>query len=73
VSSINVEVSLDNLFDDSDCFADIIRAEVEHEFRLAIRRAIKADNRFKEKAEELVKSMHSELQRAAIELLAERS
>jgi len=68
----NLEIDFDDLFDEcGETYTDVIKAELEHEFKLAVRREMKRNSDFEKAIEEMVTEVTKGLQKDLSRLIAE--
>ena len=68
---INVSVDLDSIWDDCGAsYSEVVKEELQHEFKLAVRRAMKADKDFEKEVKAMVKRMREAMWKEQAALLA---
>lgn len=70
MSIIKFEIDLEDLWADDESLAAVLREEIKHEFRLAVRRAIKSDAGFERQATKVAIQLRQQLEETAERILA---
>jgi len=71
---INVSVNLDDIWNDcGETYSEIVKGELQHEFKLAVRRAMKQDKEFEAEVQEMVKRMRKAMWEEQQSLIAKFS